>query len=129
MAKTRPEDLPAGVRRLAEIIRAPVRYYPSEQEAVRAWAKIVQKFHYTLEQSEAAVKVSFNRKSIDSALDPVWWISCRIHKGCPHWRRFLEDDGVQCEMDDGTLNWPVIPPRTMEEILNMPKGTGGRWLP
>lgn len=125
MAKTRPEDLPAGRRRLPNIIRAPIVHYPTEDTAIRAWSKIIQKFHYTLEQSEAAVKVTFNH-NLDS---DDWWISCRIHRGCPHWRRFLEDDGVKCEMDDGTLNWPVIPPRTEEEILNLPKGHGNRWLP
>lgn len=133
MAKTRPEDLPAGVRRLKEIIRAPVLYYPNQAAAERAWSRIVQKFHYTLEQARSAVKITYEPYAGGQigpfTIEPAVYIKARIHPGCPHWRRFLEDDGIQCEMGTSEEEWPRQPPRTREELDAMIKGTGGRYLP
>lgn len=121
--KIRPEDLPAGKRRLAELVVGAIRYYPSEAVAQKAWADMARKkFDYTVERITSVVKIDYVHEE-----DKGYFIRGVLHPACFHFMRPMQDLGIQVEIGTTELNWEVQPPRTLEELAMMPKGVGGRY--
>ncbi len=120
--KMRPEDLQAGPRRLKDLVIAPFKYYPTEALALKEWENICRrKFDYNVERAESAFKIDVAEEEGGFRLRGV------LHKACLHWMRTLQDVGIEVVIDDGSRNWEVQPARTLEELAQMVKGTGGRY--
>ena len=121
----RTESIPSGPRKLQHLVSGQTRYYDSEESAMRQWAKSARnRFQTSPEHAEASVKIEVREKESGK-----FYLFGRVHPACFHWSRALELEGVEYEQAPQGLNWRVIPPRTNEELLRMPKSNLGRYWP
>lgn len=122
--RTRPEDLPAGPRRLSRIVFGAVKNFPTRSAAQKAWKDACAKtMHVTELEASASVKIEVLET------DEGWQLQGLVHPARYHWSRVLEHIGARWKIAPPGLEWYKIPARTEEEILAMPKSNLGRYWP